>query len=176
MTTPQPTWQTPPESAGPAPGIQFAGHGARLGAFILDAILVSVFVTAFALVLTLVLFGSLEWSVDASGDVVFGDTAAAAGSILLAVAGFTLISILALLYFPLSWARGGQTPGMRVTGIRVVSDRDGSRIGWGAAILRLIGWWISAAAFYFGFAWILIDSRRRGWHDLIAGTCVISTR
>jgi hypothetical protein len=74
------------------------------------------------------------------------------------------------------WARGGQTLGMRVAGIRVVSDRDGSRIGWGAAILRLIGWWVSAAVLYIGFVWILIDSRRRGWHDLIAGTCVISAR
>jgi uncharacterized RDD family membrane protein YckC len=176
MATPQPTWQTPPESSGPAPGVRFAGHGARLGAYILDAILLGVFVTAFVLILTLVLFGSLDWSIDANGDVVFGDTAAAAGSILLLAAGSALISILAMLYFPFFWARGGQTPGMRVAGIRVVSDRDGSRIGWGAAILRLIGWWVSAAVLYIGFAWILIDSRRRGWHDLIAGTCVISAR
>jgi uncharacterized RDD family membrane protein YckC len=176
MTTPAPTWQTPVEPAGPAPGVQFAGHGARLGAYILDGILLSVFVTAFVLVLMLVLFGSLDWTVDPNGDVVFGDTAAAAGSILLFVAGSMLISLLALLYFPFFWARGGQTPGMRVAGIRVVKDRDGSRIGWGTAILRLIGWWVSAAVFYIGFVWILIDSRRRGWHDLIAGTCVISSR
>ena len=176
MTAQPPTWQTPVESSGPAPGVQFAGHGARLGAYILDAILLSVFVTAFVLVLTLVLFGSLEWSIDANGDVVFGDTAAAAGSILLLVAGSVLISILAFLYFPFFWARGGQTPGMRVAGIRVVNDRDGSRIGWGPALLRLIGYWISSAVFYLGFIWILVDARRRGWHDLIAGTCVISSR
>ncbi len=176
MTTQPPSWQTPVESSGPAPGVQFAGHGARLGAYILDAILLSVFVTAFIAILTLVLFGSLEWSVDATGDIVFGDTAAAAGSILLLFAGSLLISILGLLYFPFFWARGGQTPGMRVAGLRVVSDRDGSRIGWGPALLRAVGYWISAAVFYLGFVWILVDARRRGWHDLIAGTCVISTK
>ena len=31
----------------------------------------------------------------------------------------------------------------------------------------------SAAVVYLGFAWVFIDARRRGWHDLIAGTVVI---
>jgi uncharacterized RDD family membrane protein YckC len=26
---------------------------------------------------------------------------------------------------------------------------------------------------YLGYIWILIDKRRRGWHDLIAGAVVI---
>jgi uncharacterized RDD family membrane protein YckC len=65
---------------------------------------------------------------------------------------------------------------MRAAGIRVVRDRAGGPIGGGAAILRLVGSWISVAAFYLGYVWVLIDERRRGWHDLLAGTCVISTR
>jgi len=176
MTMPAPTWQTPAEPAGPAPGVQFAGHGARLGAYILDAILVGFVATAAFVVLMLVAFGSLDWSVDANGDLVVGDTAAAAGAFGLFILGSLFISVLALLYFPFFWARGGATPGMKVAGIRVVNDRDGSRIGWGAALLRLVGWWVSSAVFYLGFVWILVDGRRRGWHDLIAGTCVISAR
>jgi uncharacterized RDD family membrane protein YckC len=27
--------------------------------------------------------------------------------------------------------------------------------------------------FYLGFLWVFVDGRRRGWHDLIAGTVVI---
>jgi len=27
--------------------------------------------------------------------------------------------------------------------------------------------------FYLGYVWILVDKRRRGWHDLIAGTVMI---
>jgi uncharacterized RDD family membrane protein YckC len=169
-------WAVPPEPAGPAPGVRFAGHGARLGAYILDAILVGFVATALVILMMVVFFGSLEWSIDANGDVIVGDTGAAAGALGLFLLGSILITIFALLYFPFFWARGGATPGMRVAGIRVVSDRDGSRIGWGPALLRLIGYWVSGAVFYIGFVWILIDSRRRGWHDLIAGTCVISTR
>jgi uncharacterized RDD family membrane protein YckC len=176
MTTPAPTWQTPAEPIGPAPGVRFAGHGARLGAYILDAILVGAVITLLLIVMTVVFFGSLDWSIDANGDVVVGDSGAAAAAIGLFTLGAVVISLMSLLYFPFFWARGGATPGMRVAGIRVVNDRDGSRIGWGTAILRLIGFWVSAAVFYLGFVWILVDSRRRGWHDLIAGTCVISAR
>ena len=176
MTTPAPTWQTPAEPIGPAPGVRFAGHGARLGAYILDAILVGAVITLLLIVMTVVFFGSLDWSIDANGDVVVGDSGAAAAAIGLFTLGAVVISLMSLLYFPFFWARGGATPGMRVAGIRVVNDRDGSRIGWGTAFLRLIGFWVSAAVFYLGFVWILVDSRRRGWHDLIAGTCVISAR
>ena len=55
----------------------------------------------------------------------------------------------------------------------VVRDRDGSEIGWGTALLRLVGLWIAALVFYIGFIWVFIDQRRRGWHDLIAGTVVV---
>jgi uncharacterized RDD family membrane protein YckC len=176
MTTPASSWPPPVEPTGPAPGIQFAGHGARLGAYALDAILVGFAATAAFVVLVIVLFGSLDLAIDANGEVVVGDAGAAAASVGLFIAGSMVITILALLYFPFFWARGGATPGMKVAGIRVVNDRDGSRIGWGAALLRLVGWWVSSAVFYIGFVWILVDSRRRGWHDLIAGTCVISSR
>jgi uncharacterized RDD family membrane protein YckC len=76
-------------------------------------------------------------------------------------------------YFPWFWVNGGATPGMRIFNLRLVRDRDGGPIGWGEAILRLIGMWLSAAVFYLGFAWILVDKRRRGWQDLIAGTVMI---
>lgn len=176
MTAQPPAWQVPAEPAGPAPGVRFAGHGARLGAYIIDAILVGVVVTVIVIALLIAAFGSIDFTIRDDGEVVFGDTAAATASLGAFILGSIVVSFLALLYFPFFWARGGQTPGMMVAGIRVVNDRDGSRIGWGAAILRLIGFWVSTAVFYLGLVWILVDSRRRGWHDLIAGTCVISTR
>ena len=60
-----------------------------------------------------------------------------------------------------------------VGGLRVVMDKDGGPVTLGPAVLRLIGYWIDSLVFYLGFIWILIDSRRRGWHDLIAGTVVV---
>jgi uncharacterized RDD family membrane protein YckC len=76
-------------------------------------------------------------------------------------------------YFPWFWARSGATPGMTAMGLRVVRDRDGGPISGGQAILRLIGYVINGLVLYLGFIWIFVDKRRRGWHDLIAGTVVI---
>jgi len=178
---PAPAWPPPPAAmpvgpVGPAPGVQFAGHGARIGAYILDAILVGIVTTVLLLIVMVPLFGALVGAVGTDGEVNSGDLGALGASAGFFILGVVVIGAFSLLYFPFFWARGGSTPGMKAAGIRVVNDRDGSRIGWGAALLRLVGWWVSATVFYLGFIWILIDGRRRGWHDLLAGTCVISTR
>lgn len=159
-------WESPARTDGPAPGIEYAPHGGRLVAYILDSILLTI-VAGFFWVIGLILLGS--------GTTVVGDrltsvdSGAAIGSLVFFLIGF----IVSVLYFPFFWARGGQTPGMRPFGLRVVSDRDGSRIGWGTALLRLIGLAVAGAVFYLGYIWIFIDKRRRGWQDLIAGTVVI---
>lgn len=171
-------WQQPLDLAGPAPGVAFAGHGARLGAYILDAIILAVVVSAIVVLSTLPVIGTILGRIGAQEDYWSDSTtwAQLGGGIGLAIIGAIVASLVGLVYFPWFWARGGQTPGMRAAGIRVVRDRDGGPIGGGAAILRLVGFWVSGAVFFLGYVWILIDERRRGWHDLLAGTCVISTR
>lgn len=149
----QPTgWQAPEPEAGPSPGVAFAGPGARLVAYIVDIIVVSV--AAFVLTILAILL--------------------AATLPILAILPIVAIIVVPLLYFPYYWSRGGQTPGMKMMGIKVVRDRDGGPVTSGQAILRLIGYWVSALVFYIGYIWIFIDKRRRGWHDLIGGTVVIS--
>jgi uncharacterized RDD family membrane protein YckC len=167
MTNPQPTagWQAPAGVPGPAPGVQFAEHGDRLLAYVIDVLIVAAFVTVAAIVAAIVLVTGLR----GTGD----DTTISPGAAGTFVALMVIVVILATAYFPWFWARGGQTPGMKRFGLRVVRDLDGGPIGGGTAILRLIGMWVSTAALYIGLAWVLIDDRRRGWHDLIAGTIVI---
>ncbi len=38
------------------------------------------------------------------------------------------------------------------------------------------GWegWVMGPPLCFGFLWILVDPRRRGWHDLLSGTVTVS--
>jgi uncharacterized RDD family membrane protein YckC len=144
-------WQAPELEAGPAPSLAFAGAGSRLVAYIVDVIIVSVFVSVLAL-LSVVLIVVLP---------------------ILSLLPIAAVIVVPFVYFPYFWSTSGQTPGMKMMNIRVVRDRDGGPVTGGQAILRLIGYWVSGFVFYLGYIWILIDKRKRGWHDLIAGTVVV---
>ena len=155
-------WQMPDEPAGPAPGILFGGFGERLLAYIVDALIVGFVVGLVAA------FGGISLGLGIAGD---SGLAVVTGIFILIVAVIVSVG-----YFPWFWVRDGQTPGLRLLGLRVVRDVDGGPITGMQALLRLIGYWISGAVFYLGYIWILIDKRKRGWHDLIAGTVVIRQR
>jgi uncharacterized RDD family membrane protein YckC len=158
-------WQVPPDATGPAPGVRFAGHGGRLVAYIVDGFIVGIVIA----VMSVVLVGILAASTNSSGE----PSGAAIGAAFVWL--FVALAV-SILYFPWFWARGGQTPGMRIFRLRVVRDSDGGPIGWGSAILRWIGLAIIDSIVFgipIGLIWIFIDKRRRAWHDLIAGTIVI---
>lgn len=81
---------------------------------------------------------------------------------------------LVVIYYIFFWTLLGFTPGKFLLGLRIVR-LDGRKIGLGRAIVRFIGYWISAAFLFVGFLWIIFDRRRQGWHDKLADTQVIYT-
>jgi uncharacterized RDD family membrane protein YckC len=89
------------------------------------------------------------------------------------LAGLAIL-LLAGIYYVFFWTLTGQTPGKMVMGVRVVA-LDGRSLSLGRSIIRAIGYLLSALALYLGFLWILMDNRRQGWHDKLAGSCVIYT-
>ena len=52
-----------------------------------------------------------------------------------------------------------------------VCSREGVTVGKG--VLRYLGYFVSTFVFMLGFIWVALDSRKRGWHDYIAGTVVV---
>ena len=83
--------------------------------------------------------------------------------------------LLRSLYFVVMWVNfNGQTIGKKVFGIKIVTV-DGKPLGYGKAILRAIGYEISALPLFLGLLWVAWDKDKRGWHDKIAGTKVIVT-
>lgn len=98
-----------------------------------------------------------------------------------------------LIYFVGFWSWRGQTPGKMVIRAKIVKS-DGSPIGFGNAILRYLFYLIPffAPILFFasrvvallpilavatvGLIIIVMSSRKRGLHDMIAGTCVIDSR
>jgi uncharacterized RDD family membrane protein YckC len=75
-------------------------------------------------------------------------------------------------YFVGFWSVAGQTPGMRLMRLRVVA-RDGEPPHAVRSIVRLIGLGLSIVPLFLGFVPVLIDDRRRGLADFLAGTFVL---
>ena len=75
-------------------------------------------------------------------------------------------------YFVIPTVIWGRTPGKWVAGI-VVVDSDGRTPGPAAIPREMIGRFVAAIAMGIGFAWMVFDPKRQGWHDKIAGTFVV---
>jgi uncharacterized RDD family membrane protein YckC len=142
------------------PDVRLASPVKRLIAYLIDGAIIAVVFLVLALVL-----GTL---IGAAGQ---------NGREFLASVGIVLYMLVFLVlwigYFPWFWSHGGQTPGHKALGMRVVVEEDGSQLGFGGGLIRLFGYFVSGLVFWIGFIWILIDRRRRGWHDIMAGTIVV---
>ena len=75
-------------------------------------------------------------------------------------------------YFIVFWTLAGQTPGKTLMGLQIITT-NGQRLTFGRAVRRLLGYIVSILTLWLGFAWILVDNRRQGLHDKIAGTLVV---
>jgi uncharacterized RDD family membrane protein YckC len=75
-------------------------------------------------------------------------------------------------YFVLCWSTTGQTPGMRVMRLRVVTY-DGERVHFFRAIIRLGGLVLAIIPLFAGFLPVLFDARRRALQDMLARTLVV---
>jgi uncharacterized RDD family membrane protein YckC len=140
-----------------APPVMYAGLATRAVALAIDVAIAQVIVFAGGAVLALV--ASL-----AGGDQEFGTIERFLAAIAwAAVVGF---------YFILFWSTTGQTPGMRLMGLRVL-DPGGGHPGIPRSFVRLIGLALCIIPLFAGFLPVLVDDRRRGCHDMLAGTVVV---
>lgn len=137
--------------------IRYAGLFTRATALVVDALAINVIAVL----------------VGAAGDLI----ASAAGhrggiDVVQAVAGGGAWLIWVIVYFVWFWTLTGQTPGNRLMGIRVVRAKGGL-ISAPKGMLRVVATVIAALPLGAGFLPVLVDERRRGLHDRIAGTVVI---
>jgi uncharacterized RDD family membrane protein YckC len=88
----------------------------------------------------------------------------------------TVIGVAGLLvevgYFTGFWSSAGQTPGMRLLHLRVVTA-GGSAPGFGRSLVRLFGLIVAILLLFTGFLPVLVDDRRRALQDFLAGTVVV---
>jgi uncharacterized RDD family membrane protein YckC len=162
-------WQQPvPQHQGGFGGQPLASWGTRLGAYLVDALILLIP----AVVLTLIVV-----AIAAGSDV---------GAIVTGILGFLAYLVVALIYAPALMSRdganNGQTWGKQMLGIRVIRD-GGERVGFGWAALREIavkGLGVSIAAsiipiipWFLNFFWPLWDDQNRALHDMVVSCHVV---
>ena len=184
-------WQMPAAAvvAGPAPGVAYAGLGIRIGAYIVDAILLGilnffVFIALGAIFVSSVIGGNLFMSL------VF--------AVLLAVASMVISAI----YFIWGWTNPAMRAslGQRALGLQVLNAADGATLTRDKAVLRwawLYGIFAVASAFQLALSgtdiailssliglltfayWVFLlyttyqSPKKQGYHDVQASTYVV---
>jgi len=134
-----------------------AGIGQRLASYLMDLVVLSIIYIALVF-----LFGlpAEDWSLAWSG--LPSDYPPI----------YLLMAAIGIGYYTYFFG-AGQTPGMRLLEIKLVRADGIEPIGLRRGFLRWVGMEISGVVLFLGYLWILIDRRRQGWHDKIAGTYVV---
>lgn len=88
---------------------------------------------------------------------------------------FALDLALSFAYKVFFVASSGATPGKLMMGLRIISTSD-ERIGFGRAVVRWLGEFVSGLTLGIGYLMVLWHPERRALHDLIAGTKVVTLR
>ncbi|MDA8062397.1 MAG: RDD family protein [Actinomycetota bacterium] len=164
---PPPGYDSPGFSPAAASGGQAAagplgGWWYRVGATLIDGIVLIVFEVLVAAIL---------------GGGVIATTHSTAG----AVGAARLVDLVgALLYQGLLLSYRGQTVGMMAVGTRIVDARSGGRIGVGRGVLRAVVEGLFVILFFLPWVidvlWPLWDGRNQTLHDKIVGTLVLRAR
>jgi len=139
-----------------APQVPYAGIATRAVALAIDVVIAQV----------ILLFGGAVLALVAS--LVGGFHLDTLAKFLAAVAWVAVVGF----YFVLFWSTAGQTPGMRLMALRVMTAA-GVHPGVTRSIVRLVGLGLAIVPLFAGFLPVLFDERRRGLHDLLAGTVVV---
>jgi uncharacterized RDD family membrane protein YckC len=146
-----------------------AGFFSRMLAFLLDLFLLLFLGLMLGLVIFLVLhFFNYRQILNAIQDLLGLDNQFAQFFALIS----PILFLVVLVYFVFWWALVGYTPGKALFGLQIVRQ-DGQPISVRRAIVRYLGYWVSAIPFFLGFIWVLIDRQHEAWHDKISKTHVI---
>jgi uncharacterized RDD family membrane protein YckC len=68
----------------------------------------------------------------------------------------------------------GQSIGNKILGIRVLDEATGRSLPYSRAFVRALMSSLSALPCFLGFFWMLWEPRRRTWHDIVAGSTVVT--
>jgi uncharacterized RDD family membrane protein YckC len=140
----------------------YGGFWLRFVAYIIDAIILNVVLSALASVMGMGIM--MPWAIDPDLAMAYGMSS---------ILGYIVVSQVGTwLYFALMEASGMQgTLGKKALGM-MVTDLDGQRIGFGRATGRYFAKILSGLILGIGYFMVGWTQRKQGLHDMLAGTLV----
>ena len=134
--------------------VEYAGFWLRVGASLIDTILMMVIVVP---VLSMI-YGKGYWASEAvflgAWDLLFN---------------YIFPAIVVIVF----WIVKSATPGKILLDISIVDAKTGGKPSNGQLIGRYFAYYISVLPLMLGFIWVGFDKRKQGWHDKLAGTLVV---
>jgi len=173
-TTGYPANPATPYGAAVLPKEAYASWGQRVGAFLLD----------YVLLLPFILVGSILIGIGAASTASSTNYDSATGTYGTSGGGFSLLALLGYLIYTFGvlavsiwnrWytaGRTGQSWGKRVMGLKLVREADGQPIGGGMAFLRDLAHVVDGLICYIGYLFPLWDAKRQTLADKIVTTVV----
>ena len=134
--------------------LEYAGFWVRVGASLIDTILMMVIVVP---VLSMI-YGKGYWASEAvflgAWDLLFN---------------YIFPAIVVIVF----WIVKSATPGKILLDISIVDAKTGGKPSNGQLIGRYFAYYVSVLPLMLGFIWVGFDKRKQGWHDKLAGTVVV---
>ena len=141
------------------PQPQYVGFWARVGAAVIDTILVMVIC---APLLTWI-YGAGYW-VDLEKGFIAGP------------ADFLINWLFPAIAVILFWVYRQATPGKMAIGAKIVDAKTGGKPSTGQLVGRYLAYYVSILPLFLGLIWVGFDAKKQGFHDKLAGTVVVRSR
>ncbi|GAA2331132.1 RDD family protein [Streptomyces caniferus] len=165
----------------------YASWGARVGAILLDGLIIGALPTILYIVGAIMAASSSSTSVDTSscqpGDVqCVSDAYNSAASSATPTGAIIVMAIAWLIlvgggFFLMAKEGGtGQTPGKKALGIKVLKETTGQPLGFGMTFVRYICRYLNGLLCGIGWLWPLWDDKNQTFADKIVGTVVVSVK
>jgi uncharacterized RDD family membrane protein YckC len=142
-----------------APQPEYVGFWARVGAAIIDTILILLICAP----LVTWIYGPSYWM-------------GAGGWFIVGPGDFIVNWLLPAVAVILFWVYRQATPGKMAIGAKIVDAATGGKPSLGQLIGRYFAYYVSIIPFCLGLIWVGIDARKQGFHDKLAGTLVVRSR
>jgi len=158
---PPPVWDARPTGTQPT---GYGGFWLRVVAYLIDGILLNIGFGIVGSLVGIALFPADPAKLDLE-------------DLLSQTSEFQFVTlVVTLLYFSLMESSPrGATVGKMIVGLRVV-DEQGNRISFLRATGRFFAKIVSSIILFIGFLMIAFTDRKRGLHDIMAGTLVVKVR